>query len=102
MALPPYKDKVWLYEHYIKRRMKLLDIKKLLKDRYNIEVSHQTIFNYIQKYDLDIMRKGKRRVISSNLGKNVKKKPSPFHDAQKRQRAIMAQRRKAKPQRPKS
>lgn len=97
MALEPYKDKAWLWEHYIKRRMKLLDIKKLLKERYGMEVSHQTIFNWIQKYDLDIVRKGKRRKISSNLGKNVKKKPSPFHEQQKRQRAIMQQRRKMRP-----
>jgi transposase-like protein len=97
MALEPYKEKAWLYEYYCKRRMGLLAIQKMLKDKYNIKVSHQTIFNYIQKYDLDIIRKGKRRTISSNLGKHkIKKKPSPFHEQQKKQRAVMNQRRKVR------
>ena len=97
MALEVYKDRAWLYEFYVKRRMGLLAIQTMLKEKYNIKVSHQTIFNYIQKYDLDIMRKGKRRTISSNLGKHkMKKKPSPFHEQQKKQRAIMNQRRKGR------
>jgi len=92
-----YKNREWLYEYYIKRRMGLLAIQKMLKEKYNIKVSHQTIFNYIQKYNLDIMRHGKRRTISGNLGrKNVKKKPSPFHDKMKKQRLAMARRRKYK------
>ena len=96
MANEIYKNREWLYEHYIKRRMGLLAIQKMLKEKYNIKVSHQTIFNYIQKYELDIMRKGKRRTISGNLGREkVKRKPSPFHERMKKQRAMMAQRRKA-------
>ena len=34
-----YKDKAWLYEHYVQKRMNLTDICKVLKQSYNIEVT---------------------------------------------------------------
>ena len=52
MTLDPYKDKTWLYEHYVKKRMNLTDIVKLLSQTYNIEISPQALYNWCKKYDL--------------------------------------------------
>jgi hypothetical protein len=43
MALEPYKDKAFLYEHYVTKRMNLTDIVKLLEKNYNLKTSPQTV-----------------------------------------------------------
>ena len=63
MALEPYKDKSWLYEHYVKKRMNLTDIVKLLKQTYNIEITPQGLYNWCSKYDL-LKFRGKGRNLS--------------------------------------
>ena len=73
MALEPYKDKSWLYEHYVKKRMNLTDIVKLLKQTYNIEITPQGLYNWCSKYDLLKVR-GKGR----NLSVTSKKPKSPM------------------------
>ena len=64
MALEPYKDKTFLYEHYVAKRMNLTDIVKLLDKNYNIKTSPQTIYNWCKKYDL-LKYRGKGRNLSA-------------------------------------
>jgi len=73
MALEPYKDKTWLYEHYVRKRMNLTDIVKLLKQTYNVEISPQGLYNWCKKYDL-LKFRGKGR----NLSATSKKPKSPM------------------------
>lgn len=63
MTLDPYKDKTWLYEHYVKKRMNLTDIVKLLNQTYNIEITPQALYNWCKKYDL-LKFRGKGRNLS--------------------------------------
>lgn len=64
MTEQPYKDKAFLYEMYVKRRMNLTDICKHLKDTYSIEVTPQAIYNWVKKYDL-LKFRGKGRNLSA-------------------------------------
>lgn len=64
MQSEPYKDKTYLYEMYVKRRMNLTDICKHLKNTYNIEVTPQAIYNWVKKYDL-LKFRGKGRNLSA-------------------------------------
>lgn len=73
MALEPYKDKAFLYEHYVKKRMNLTDIAKLLQKNYNITVTPQAIYNWCKKYDL-LKYRGKGRSLSSA---KIKRPKSP-------------------------
>ena len=52
MALEQYKDKAFLYEHYVAKRMNMTDIVKLLEKNYNVKVSPQSVYNWCKKYDL--------------------------------------------------
>ncbi|MBM3455645.1 MAG: hypothetical protein FJX80_10910 [Bacteroidetes bacterium] len=83
MALEPYKDKSWLYEHYVRKRMNLTDIVKLLKQTYNIEITPQGLYNWCEKYQL-LRFRGKGR----NLASTVKRRPqSPMQkEVEKRKR----------------
>lgn len=45
MALEPYKDRTWMYEMYVRRRLNTGPISDLLKEKYNIEVTPQTVYN---------------------------------------------------------
>lgn len=63
MALEPYKDKTFLYEHYVAKRMNLTDIAHLLEKNYNTKVSPQAIYNWCKKYDL-LKYRGKGRNLS--------------------------------------
>ena len=90
MALEPYKDKAWLYEHYVKKRMNLTDICKVLKQSYNISVTPQAIYNWVKKYDL-LKYRGKGR----NLANTAKRRPkSPMQEKVERQRREMQKRNK--------
>lgn len=85
MAMEPYKDKQFLYEMYVKRRMNLTDICKHLKNSYNIEVTPQAIYNWVKKYDL-LKYRGKGR----NLKSTSKRRPkSPMQEAVERKRREM-------------
>lgn len=64
MQSEPYKDKNFLYEMYVKRRMNLTDICKHLQKTYNIEVTPQAIYNWVKKYDL-LKFRGKGRNLSA-------------------------------------
>lgn len=76
----PYYDRNWLYEHYVKKRMKMSEIRDLLKEKYNIEVSEQTIYNHCKKNDL-LKYRGKGRNL--NAGKRAQSK-KVVHPARKR------------------
>ena len=88
MAFEIYKHRDFLYEYYVKRRMNLVDIQELLEKQYNVKVSHQTIYNWVCKWELEKFR-GKGRKIGGNLGKKkmAKRQTSPFHQQQQRIRA---------------
>lgn len=90
MANEPYKDKAFLYEMYVQRRMNLTDICEHLKKSYNIEVTPQAIYNWVKKYDL-LKFRGKGRSLSSNSAKRPKSEAQI--NAEKRKRE-MAQRSK--------
>jgi len=47
MANEPYKDQTWLYEHYVKKRMNLTDICKILKQSYGITITPQALYNWV-------------------------------------------------------
>lgn len=85
MALEPYKDKEFLYEMYVKRRMNLTDICKLLEKNYNIKVTPQALYNWVKKYDL-LKYRGKGR----NLSKTAMRRPkSPMQELVERKRREM-------------
>ena len=75
MALEPYKDKSWLYEHYVKKRMNLTDVCKLLKQTYNVEITPQGLYNWCKKYDL-LKFRGKGRNL--NKGAASRRPQSPM------------------------
>ena len=85
MANEPYKDKAFLYDMYVQRRMNLTDICKHLKDSYNIEVTPQAIYNWVKKYDL-LKFRGKGR--SLNNGGQKREKSQAQLDAEKRKREM--------------
>ena len=93
MALEPYKDKSFLYEHYVAKRMRLTDIAQLLEKNYNLTVSSQTIYNWAKKYDL-LKYRGKGR----NLSATSKRRPkSPMQQAiEEKRRAMQKQNRDRK------
>jgi IS30 family transposase len=95
VKMEPYKDKGWLYEHYVKKRMKLTDICKVLKQTHNIEVTPQALYNWCKKYDL-LKFKGKGRVLK---GVSQRRPKSPMQERvermqRERQKAIRARRKK--------
>ena len=85
MALEPYKDKQFLYEMYVKRRMNLTDICKLLQKNYNIELSPQALYNWVKKYDL-LKYRGKGRNLKSTSNRRPK---SPMQELVERKRREM-------------
>jgi GTP-binding protein EngB required for normal cell division len=66
MSLEPYKQKDWLYHHYVQKRMNLKDIVELLEKKYNIKVTPQAVYNWLAKYDLPKYR-GKGRKMGANM-----------------------------------
>jgi len=77
-----YKDKAWLYEHYVQKRMNLTDICKVLKQSYNIEVTPQAVYNWCKKYDL-LKFSGKGRNLSSTA---LRRPKSPLQEQVERRR----------------
>jgi len=94
MTLDPYKDKTWLYEHYVKKRMNLTDIVKLLNQTYNITITPQALYNWCKKYDL-LKFRGKGRNL--NKGTGSRKPESPMQklvEARRREQRKMNMARK--------
>lgn len=58
--MEPYKDKGWLYDHYVKKRRNLTDICDILKNQYGIQVTPQAVYNWCERYDL-LRYRGKGR-----------------------------------------
>lgn len=85
MSNEPYKEKGWLYEHYVQKRMNLTDICKLLKQSYNIEVTPQAIYNWCKKYDL-LKFRGKGRNLASTSMRRPKSAMQEQVERQRRQR----------------
>ena len=85
MALEPYKDREFLYEMYVKRRMNLTDICKLLEKNYNISVTPQGLYNWVKKYDL-LKYRGKGRNLKNTSGRRPK---SPMQEQVERKRREM-------------
>lgn len=89
MANEPYKDKSFLYEMYVQRRMNLTDIAKLLEKSYNIVVTPQAIYNWVKKYDL-LKFRGKGRNLGANtIGGGKRQKSQAEIDADKRKREMI-------------
>jgi hypothetical protein len=91
-GMEPYKDKAWLYEHYVKKRMKLTDICKLLKQSHNIEVTPQALYNWAKKYDL-LRFRGKGRVLK---GVSQRRPKSPMQENVDRMRRMRAKEMRAR------
>lgn len=88
MKQAPYKDKAFLFDMYVKRRMNLTDICKLLKKNYNIVVTPQAVYNWIKKYDL-LKYRGKGR----NLAATSRRRPkSPQQLEVERRRRLLQKR----------
>lgn len=85
MGTEPYKDKNYLYDMYVKKRLNLTDICKHLKNTYNIEVSPQAVYNWVKKYDL-LKYRGKGRNLSKSL---IKRPKSPMQKAVEQKRREM-------------
>jgi hypothetical protein len=83
--MEPYKQKDWLYEHYVKKRMNLTDICKRLKETYNIEVTPQAVYNWVAKYDL-LKYRGKGRSLSKT---SMRRPKSPMQERVERKRREM-------------
>lgn len=77
-----YKDKAWLYEHYVQKRMNLTDICKVLKQSYNIEVTPQAVYNWCKKYDL-LRFRGKGRNLTSTT---LRRPKSPLQEQVEKRR----------------
>ena len=93
--MEPYKDKGWLYEHYVKKRMRLTDICKVLKQTHNIEVTPQALYNWCKRYDL-LKYKGKGRTLK---GISQRRPKSPMQERvermqRERQKAFRIRRKK--------
>lgn len=89
----PYKDKGWLYEHYVQKRMNLTDICKLLKQTYNIEVTPQAVYNWCKKYDL-LKFRGKGRNLASTSMRRPKSTMQQMVDQKKREQQKLNRARK--------
>lgn len=92
-----YKDKAWLYEHYVQKRMNLKDIQHVLKTGYNTSVTVQGLYNWVEKYDLLKYRgKGRKLKAKTTGGRPVVKSPMQLRmEAMKReQRRIQSSRKR--------
>ena len=95
MALEPYKDKGWMYEHYVKKRMNLSDIAKRLDQSHSITISPQALYNWAKKFDLLKFRGKGRNLASTSMKRPKSKIQADVEKEKRRQRAEMALRRKA-------
>lgn len=87
MSLEPYKQKDWLYYHYVQKRLNTGPISEILKEKYNIEVTPQTVYNWLAKYDL-LKFRGKGRNLSAGKKRGGSRSSQNVHPARKRQEAM--------------
>jgi transposase len=95
-----YKDREWLYQHYVKKRMNLKDIVEILAKQYNVKITTQGLYNWLEKYDL-LKYRGKGKKKNANLQRpktGVSMGKSPARLRQERMRKA-AQNRRRGPQR---
>lgn len=71
MANELYRDKNWLYHHYVVKRMKITQIQELLLEKHGIKISPQALYNWIKKYDLLKYRGKGRRLKSQHAQKRT-------------------------------
>lgn len=93
-----YKDREWLYSMYVKKRMNLKEITEILAKQYNVKISTQGLYNWLEKYDLLKYRgKGKKKGANLQRPKNpMSMAKSPARMQQERTRKA-AQARKKNP-----
>jgi len=71
-----YRDKAWLYEHYVTKRMKLTQIQKMLKEKHGITISTQALYNHCKRHDLLKYRgKGRTLKMKNPTGKSMGMSP---------------------------
>jgi len=85
MGNEPYKDKAFLYDMYVKRRMNLTDICKHMEKNYSISISPQALYNWVKKYDL-LKYRGKGRNLKST---SMRRPASPMQQMVERKRREM-------------
>jgi transposase len=98
MALEPYKDREWLYHHYVKKRLNLKDIVEILEKKYNIKVTPQAVYNWLVKFDL-LKFRGKGRKMGANTqgpNKAASMGKRPSREREERMRAMAKARKKGK------
>lgn len=93
MAMEPYKDKAWLYEHYVKKRMNLTKICEILSKSYNIQMTPQGLYNWVKKYDL-LKYRGKGRNLASTSARRPKSPMQQEVERRRREQRKMIQKRK--------
>lgn len=86
-----YKDRQWLYEMYVKKRMNLKDIVEILAKQYNVKISTQGLYNWLEKYDL-LKYRGKGKKKGANLqrpknGTSMGKSPAKMRQERMRKAA---------------
>lgn len=81
MPNEPYKNRTWMYEYYVKKRMNLTDICEILQTRHGITVTPQTLYNWAKRMDL-LKYRGKGR----NLSQHKKQESSQVKRLRKIQR----------------
>jgi hypothetical protein len=75
---------------YVKKRMNLKDIVEILAKQYNVKISTQGLYNWLEKYDLLKYRgKGKKR------GANLQRPKTPMSMAKSPARMQQERARKA-------
>lgn len=93
MAMEPYKDKAWLYEHYVKKRLNLTKICEILKNSYNIEMTPQGVYNWVKKYDL-LKYRGKGRNLAATSARRPKSPMQQEVERRRREQRKMVSKRK--------
>lgn len=66
-AIKPYQDKQLLYELYVVKRKGIREISEILENNYNCKATMQTIYNWLEKFDL-LKHRGKGRNINISRG----------------------------------
>ena len=89
MGLEPYKDKGWMYEHYVKKRMNLSDIAKRLDQSHNISITPQALYNWVKKFDLLKFRGKGRNLASTSMKRPVSKMQKQVEKQKRRRQAEM-------------
>lgn len=91
--MEPYKDKAWLYEHYVKKRLNLTKICEILLKSYNIQMTPQGLYNWVKKYDL-LKYRGKGRNLASTSARRPKSPMQQEVERRRREQRKMLQKRK--------